>query len=248
MNMDYQVFTIASGNATGIIQFKDSSRRSEYPQIAESIMSKDAKLEQFGFLEGANYFQMSGGEFCGNAALAAVLLIHKQTGQTTGEFITAGFQGNVEFSILLDGKVKCNFSGLEMKIKSKQLANGLDGHLVDLDGITHFVLKPSFTFENNPEVYKKIHTQIIEEIGLQDKPAVGVIWQEDKNNEIKIHPIVWVKNINSFFYETACGSGTLAVLAANAQNKLSVTQPSGGVIEAEKTKDGYSLTAIVMHT
>jgi diaminopimelate epimerase len=50
---------------------------------------------------------------------------------------------------------------------------------------------------------------------------------------ISIDPVVWVRDIQTLFYETACASGTAAVAIAEALkqkrslNRLSVLQPSG---------------------
>jgi len=55
---------------------------------------------------------------------------------------------------------------------------------------------------------------------------------------IKIHPVVWVKGISSFFYETSCGSGTLASLITGTDSKNHIYQPSGYSIYAEKKEDG----------
>ena len=60
---------------------------------------------------------------------------------------------------------------------------------------------------------------------------------ETEQELLKINPIVWVKAIDTLFYETACGSGTTAVCMVEAflkkQNqKIDVLQPSGLVITA----------------
>ena len=41
--------------------------------------------------------------------------------------------------------------------------------------------------------------------------AAGVMFIERKNGKIILSPVVFVKEINTLFYETACGSGSVAV-------------------------------------
>lgn len=54
---------------------------------------------------------------------------------------------------------------------------------------------------------------------------------ETENGKTKINPVIWVKTIDTLYYETACGSGSLAT--AIYQNKiegctnLEIVQPSG---------------------
>lgn len=241
-----RVILAAGGNPTGIIQFPNSSRRREYEQIAKYFMVRDSRLEQFGFLEGTDSFYMSGGEFSGNGARAAAWLISILTNQKSGKFIMSGLAKPVEYSILDNGIVRCVFPGMALDSKKVQLAdNSANGTLIDMDGIVHFVFDAQIEFSSNPEIYKKIHADIVKSLGLQDKPAVGVIWQKKLASGVKIDPIVWVKAINSFFYETACGSGSLAVLAADGNDNLSVIQPSGKTIEASKINGEYSLASEV---
>jgi len=58
--------------------------------------------------------------------------------------------------------------------------------------------------------------------------------QRLKINLLNFIPIVWVKEIDTFFYETACGSGTVAVCAYCDENEITVLQPSGYEIKAKK--------------
>lgn len=240
----YRVFLAAGGNPTGIVQFPDNSRRSEYAQIAMRVMSKDPRLEQFGFLEGTGSFYMSGGEFSGNGARAAAWLIYKTTGKTTGSFTMSGLTKPVNYKILENGDVQCEFLGLQLQPKVVTLNDGNIGTLVDLGGIVHFVFDPSVEFNNEPNYYESVHRKIVGELRLAQKPAVGVVWQKKTEAGIRINPIVWVKDINSFFYETSCGSGALAVLAASGEDNLSIIQPSGKAIQVAKINDNsYSLAS-----
>ena len=237
------VILAAEGNPTGIMNFPDDHLRNDYSKIARRVMAANPDVEQFGFLEGNKHFQMSGGEFCGNAARAAALLISQKSSKKAGSFTISGFEGQVFYKVLDNGEVvECQFTGLPMK-KSQVTVLGEQADLVDMGGIVHVVLPFKSHFDPIPETYRTVHRQITDSLGLNQRAAVGVIWREkQRDGSTLIHPVVWVRDIDSFFYETACGSGTLAVLAVSDATRENIVQPSGGSIYAEKkTGDTFLL-------
>lgn len=63
---------------------------------------------------------------------------------------------------------------------------------------------------------------------------------------IKIHPVVWVKSIDTLFYETSCGSGTIAYLiildiTENKDIEIDILQPSNKLIKAGIKLDGHNI-------
>lgn len=93
---------------------------------------------------------------------------------------------------------------------------------------------------NNKENIKEETMKLIEKLNLENSEAVGVMYLESVDNKLKINPVVWVKEINTLFYETACGSGTTATAIVKSYiegNDVSVDilQPSGYVINATIT-------------
>ena len=84
---------------------------------------------------------------------------------------------------------------------------------------------------------KQIGRNLIDNYNLVNNSAVGVMFCEKKKEKIKINPIVWVKNIDTLFYETACGSGSIAVCIVESYLKkqgqrIDILQPSGLIITA----------------
>ena len=258
------VIYAANGNPTGIMCMPDASRRSEYADIAKECMKNDPRIEQFGFLEvndnflktaeefGVNaaiaaalvaeeigqpsngpYFQMSGGEFCGNAARAVALLIAELSGRVNGSFTMSGFVGPVSYQVFPGNVVQCSFDNFRVEVK-EVVTTGMKATLVDMGGIVHVVLPTDVPFVNKREVYEPAHKRIVRELNLEDRLAVGVIWRRETESGTAIYPVVWVKEIGSFFYETACGSGTLATLLVGEVNSQEILQPSGCSIYAEK--------------
>ena len=71
---------------------------------------------------------------------------------------------------------------------------------------------------------------------LNDQPAVGVTYYDEASGRAEFS--VWVKEVNTIFDETACGSGTSAIGIAQlwpnySSVSLDVIQPSGETISTE---------------
>lgn len=79
---------------------------------------------------------------------------------------------------------------------------------------------------------------------------IGIILLEKNNEKLKIFPIIWVKTIDTLFYETACGSGSLAAaIYKNYTENISsfeILQPSGYSINVKlNVNNDYIEYAIV---
>ena len=91
------------------------------------------------------------------------------------------------------------------------------------------------------ELMKKIKTK---------EKAVGIILLEKNLKLFKIHPVIWVKEIDTVYYETACGSGSLATAiylnSITKKNSFEILQPSEFSIRVElKIENNYILNATV---
>ena len=77
-----------------------------------------------------------------------------------------------------------------------------------------------------------------DELTLRLSAETDVIFLEKQKNVTKIYPIVWVREIETLYYETACGSGTIAAFTYlyNKENinQTSILQPSGYYLDVEK--------------
>ena len=87
---------------------------------------------------------------------------------------------------------------------------------------------------------KKIELKEIMKSLDSKEDAIGIILLERKDNLLKINPVVWVKEIDAVYYETACGSGSLATAICKSFerniNELSIMQPSGYIINIKLEK------------
>lgn len=240
------LITAAGGNGTAIRILKDSLTRSEYENIGTDLGNRFEEFgaEQAGFLVlNDQHFEMAGGEFCGNASRAAAVLFSRALDADDVSFTVSGFDGtvgaHVEQKDVSHFVVRCIFPGMPTNVREVTLPNGTPASIVDLGGIVHVVIEAPFP--KDPAVYEKEHHAITEAFNLGERDAVGVVWFERTSNAIEMHPVVWVKAINTFFYETSCGSGTIAV--GRVTNVPSIIQPSGQSISAEITEDAVILTS-----
>lgn len=240
MHMKTFVINAAGGNATAIRLLNFQLSRALYESFGTRLMSDTAKyaVEQAGFLirpsaDQPNFhFEMSGGEFCGNAARSAALLIASMTGNDINSFTMSGYTGLV-ISFVENDIVKCEFKSLPTK-SFESAVDSTKMKIVDLGGIVHVIVDGKL-----PDNYTELHRHYTECLNLSDRAAVGVLWCDKTGDNIVMHPVVWVKSIDTFFYETSCGSGSIAVAVVSGVNKI--IQPSGQTIKVEINDDSVVL-------
>lgn len=235
------IIEAAGGNATAIVVLNEAMNREDYSSQGAILMDTTEKfgVEQAGFLvPDDNHFEMSGGEFCGNAARAAALLFSKFNGNARScVFTMSGYtgpvEGTVEWADEDNANVTVHFASLPVEVQKLTVNGDVPAELVDLGGIVHVLIEAEM-----PDDYEAQHKAITAELGLQERGAVGVCWIVRKDGRIMLHPVVWVRSIDSFFYETACGSGSIAAAVATGSEKI--VQPSGQTILVNR--DGSAVT------
>jgi diaminopimelate epimerase/ribosomal protein S18 acetylase RimI-like enzyme len=214
-------------------------------------------VEQVGFIENnlaTPRLVMAGGEFCGNATRSAAWHYLKEA---PGE-INISVSGIIEPLKAGVKKVGERFEAwAQMPVYKKfdRIKEIKTGHYkVEIEGITHIVIveeqsndylscaKKEGDFEEN---LKEIASSLLEEFNL-DNTAAGVIFLENTSDGLKIHPCVSIPGI-SCFYETACGSGTIAVglvkcLLDRASIEVTLIQPSNQTVTAIVNYDGKEIT------
>ncbi len=245
LNKTY-VITAAGGNGTAIRILDKPLSRAEYAEQGKQLGQEMEKFgaEQAGFLIDSisiPHFEMAGGEFCGNAARSVAILISRIQERQSVSFTMSGFAGVVRAFVRelssSDYFVECVFPELPTKTEKIDLEDGKQATIVDLGGIVHVVIEGDFP--ENPEEYKAKHRNFVHDLSLGNRDAVGVIWFKMAGNSVRMHPVVWVKEIDTFFYEKACGSGTIAVAKVTGINI--VIQPTGQTIEALIGKNSVTL-------
>jgi diaminopimelate epimerase len=238
------LITAAGGNGTAVQILSSALSREQYTRAGKVLGDKwEAKgAEQAGFLIADHqHFEMAGGEFCGNASRAAAILFSEATGKSDVLFTVSGFKDTVRASVtpLSADKfhVRCTFPGMRTDTHQVTLNDGTQATIVDLGGIVHVVIEGTFPCNNT--AYEQAHRSIMNELSLAERDAVGVIWYEHQGGAVYMHPVVWVNAVDTFFYETSCGSGTIAV--GKVTGETQIVQPTGQTICAEITDSAVTL-------
>ena len=248
----YKIYN-PGGNKTALIKGNDYTAIQKR-LINKVIMEKDKTVEQVGFLSNKiNRLEMAGGEFCMNATRCAVYEYYKENKKEINISVS-GTNKELIGKVLKDNKVEIkldickNITDL-IEVKKDIIYVKLDGILIaifDEEKSRNYIRK----LKENEEIAKReIKQLMIKEIQTEEK-AIGIMFLEKISSKIRINPVVWVKDIDTVFYETACGSGSLGTAIynyyKNNEEKLEIIQPSGYSINLElKTKNEYIENAII---
>lgn len=231
------------GNKTAIVMDENYTKEQK-KEINDRILKENSDVEQVGFIsKEEKKLQMAGGEFCVNATRCAIWEYLKgECGEI--ELSVSGYKDKITGGISRKKDVYVNLK-INRKIRDILERKG-EFNLVKLDGILLAVVD-----EENSKRYirnlrkdenkaKNQWKEIMKTFGTLEN-AVGIILLERENEKIKINPIIWVKTIDTLYYETACGSGSLAtaIYKNNLEGieNLEILQPSGFCIKINLKKE-----------
>ena len=238
------------GNKTALVLGNKYSIK-EKKEINDEILKNNKDVEQVGFLSLTKQkLDMAGGEFCMNATRCAVYeYLQGKSGEITinsaGMNLVGGINNNQDVYV----KIPINRT-IEEIIKKDNSNN-----FINVDGILLVVID-ELNSKEYIEMLKKDENkaksklkELMKKFKTKEK-AVGIILLETKSNLVKIHPIIWVKEIDTVYYETACGSGSLATAiylnSITKKNSFEILQPSKFSIRVElKIENNYILNATV---
>lgn len=237
-----------TGNITALVESPVEKNRRK--AVADAIMAAHPTVEQVGFLcpprDGEVVkLQMTGGEFCGNAALSAAAWHCRQTGAPGGRFSVrvSGAAAAVPVAVQAHGE---RFGGevampLPQAVETATLPlNGRNeaAPLVRFEGITHAIwTKPleSAAAEQAVKVW----------CARQNAAAMGLMCLHGA----VLRPLVYVAAADTLFWETSCASGTAAVgawLTVSGQRGVRLTlQEPGGALSV-RTVWQNRLTALTL--
>lgn len=122
-------------------------------------------------------------------------------------------------------------------------------YIVEMEWIIMIVTKDIFSDDVEDEYIKKEAMNMIKDYekkysNLEDSPCIGVMYVRDNLWKKEIKPVVFVRETNTLFYETACGSGTCSVwLVESLKDKISknipIVQPSWSELNIEVEFNGF---------
>lgn len=251
-NIKYKILN-PGGNKTALIKGTEYTINQK-KLINKMIMDKYPQVEQVGFLSNnTNRLEMAGGEFCINGTRCAIFEYLKgKEGQI--ELSVSGTDKKIIGKILKDRKIEVKLN-IGKKI-SDLIEIKKDFTCIKIDGILIAILDEEKSKkyikklkEDEETTKKELKELMINDINSDEK-AIGIMLLEMDSQNIKINPIVWVKEIDTIFYETACGSGSIGTAIfnylKNNQEKIELIQPSGYSINVEiEAKNEYIENAII---
>ena len=235
-----------TGNLTALVT--DWGGAEDEAEITERLMRES---EQVAYLEPPRErgalarIRLMGGEFCGNAAMAAAAWLVRDR-------LRAGQAMTVPLEVSgAQGMVFCRVRGLEngfegtvemprvLSVRPAE-AGGIPVTEVRMEGITHLIREGTEPLEK--EKAEALLTDYAAQSGAE---AAGLM---DRNPETGfMRPLVYVRGSGTLVWETACGSGTAAVGAAEAWRlgtgtaAEAVAQP-GGTLRAEAAAEQGRVT------
>lgn len=208
--------------------------------------------------------EMCGLEFCGNASRAFALyearrqnLLENGFGEVSvsvsgcdhvldariydAEGLPGSGDGGSSFDFgAIDGIVDMDMPiPLSSRVLSgAELGTIKDGLLVDIDGISHLILED---VAPSADLFESIRHRIYESVD-PDLPALGVMFCDTVNRMMT--PVVYVKDVDSTYFEGSCASGSVAASYALAEklpdgvHEFTLQQPEGALYTSvTKEKD-----------
>ena len=195
-------------------------------KINDYLLKKYIYIEQVGFIKNNN-LEMAGGEFCVNASRCAIYYLKS---------IGSKLELNILNKKIIGEVFNENYVSIKYYIDDKIDSMITNNNIVNFSGISLIFLDK----EENDRLLKKINNRNIKNI-IKDKikkikiddKAIGIVLVDDD----KIYPFIWVKDIDTLYFETSCGSASIAyALLKYKKTKITnyvVKQPSEYEFEIE---------------
>ena len=232
-----------SGNIT--IFVKTPVPRSEYQTVASQLLAmEDLKGEQVAFIlpdpkiDGIDgSMEMCGLEFCGNASRSFGLILAQEAGECGTASKTVLVSGcNEPLNVELDMDMNCAKIRMPNPVSCEKKQ---ECTIVDFGGILHVIVED---LPAEKEIFDLLKDRVYEQL---DPPAMGVMFWDTETK--KLTPVVYVKDVDTTYFEGSCGSGTTAMAAAFSMGRedgtysWSIPQPEGTIDTTAVVKDGRAV-------
>ena len=248
MKTVHYVLADPTGNHTVLVRtpVPPSQRRA----VADALMAMEPTAEQVGFVQ-ATTLTMTGGEFCGNASLAAAALHCREQGLPAGQTaavtltvsgaphpvavtVTAAADGRYTGRVAMPKPVAMACRTLPFFPEATALP------VIAFPGITHVIVE-------SPLEQTQAETIIRPLCRHMGADALGLLLFDRAAG--RLTPLVYVPAADTLYWENSCASGTAAVGAWLFQEQghprhLALTQP-GGTLTADADQQGLWLSGTV---
>lgn len=234
MNTEYYILNPA-GNITALVT--SETEKTDYITITAGIFEKNPDVEQVGFVEFGEKtvkLNMSGDEFCGNAAMSAAVLYYSLGSFSGTEKISVTvFPEGIPVSVSVkksSGAFCCEGAFLSPRaVKKYSFCVGGTEYifpLVCFNGIMHIVADRTLSAENAENVIRDLAADL-------NTPALGIMIFDSSTGSLL--PIVYVSAVDTLFCENSCASGCCAVASVLPEfGKTSDIVQKGGIISARR--------------
>lgn len=235
MNIEYYLADPA-GNITALVT--SAVPRDSYKSVTQKIMNKHSNVEQVGFVSFNNnsvMLNMSGDEFCGNAAMSAAALYYMVSGKENTFSVVVSVFGTDKPVEVIVNKVG-DFFECECKLYPPVSIDNISFEvqnteyrfpLVCFEGIMHIIADETLSKTAAQSIIKKL-------AGKLPSKALGIMLLNAEKT--RMIPLVYVKDVDTLFFEKSCASGVCAVASmCNYGDKIELSQP-GGVLSAVKSE------------
>jgi diaminopimelate epimerase len=232
--------------------------RQQQSAVAAALIRRKPEVEQVGFLEPAAspsarlHLQMMGGEFCGNACMAAAAYLSDQEQLTPGQSAiypleVSGAEGLI--TCRLERRIhRCRVNvamPLPQRIGTAQLP--LRGRVFSVPavwfpGIVHCIVPEHFLTRGQAE---EAIRPLCKSLGAE---ACGILLFSESTSTFT--PLVYVASTDTAVWESGCGSGTAALgaylaLRRGTDTSTPLHQP-GGLITSAAEVCGKHVTGLVI--
>ncbi|MCI5534151.1 MAG: hypothetical protein MR440_05195, partial [Firmicutes bacterium] len=272
--------TVANPAGNKTIFVHDKFERAEYAKVAEQLLGmEEFAAEQVAFILDApecgraeGKMEMCGLEFCGNATRTFGLMVARQLGISgsgkvfvdvsgVDEILTVEVNTNMNYTKVkmpayIDIK-RFDISGIFDTAGGSESAGATGGapgaaaaaaalkevKAVDFGGILHLIIPDiPANLENFERVKKFVYDRY-------NPPAMGAMFYDTKNETLA--PVVYVKDVDSTYFEGSCASGTASCAIAFGSEKpdgdytFTFPQPAGTIDASVEVRGGKVQTAYI---
>ena len=236
-----------TGNLTALVT--EPVDKADQAELTRTLL---AKSEQVAYLEPSNKpeavarIRLMGGEFCGNAAMAAAAwLVRDELKEGETRTLLLEVSGTADPVLCSVRKTAKGCEGtVEMpgipEIEAKTLC-GIPFTVVRMEGITHLICDDrTFASAEAEKLLRQIAGQWPEE-------AIGLLQWNREAGYLK--PLVFVRGSGSMVWEHGCGSGSAAIGAMEAlrcgdrETVTDILQP-GGTIRVTATAENGEIQCV----
>ena len=238
-----------TGNLTCLVL--DPVRKEEEAALTKGLLSlceQVAYLEPPDRPEAVARIRLMGGEFCGNAAMAAAAWLVRDRnaeGQETAMLLEVSGTGEP-----VPCTVRKTAEGWEGTVSMpgipeirKETFCEIPFTAVRMEGIIHLIREGEpFVPEEAEGLLRKIAA------GLPDEAAGLLQWEAEKGY---MTPLVYVRGSDSLVWEHGCGSGSAAIGAYEALKRgggkqtTAVRQPGGTIRVTAENRDGTIISVSI---